>query len=212
MARFPARQVVARGWARKFLVQIVYAIGVAGPVSFPVETFGTGQRSAGDIGSALRDEFELTPAGVLKALDRQRPIYELTTTDGHFGRVREGFTSEPGDRELRRCGSSSKPACCQSAGGAARTVLCAGWLARGSGLAGPGNLDLPVLRNAVAKIETDEALVRDAYIDRHALEVGNDVFGGLHGNGCLELRCVGGSCATSSWRDRIRLSWNPHFP
>ncbi len=94
MARFPARQVVARGWARKSLLQIAYAIGVGGPLSFLVETSGTGKRSAGDIGSALRDEFELTPAGILITLDLQRQIYELTTTDGHFGRVREGFTSE----------------------------------------------------------------------------------------------------------------------
>lgn len=94
MARFPARQVVARGWARKRLLQIAYAVGVGGPVSFLVETFGTGKRGAEDIVRALQDEFELTPAGILITLDLQRQIYELTTTDGHFGRVREGFTSE----------------------------------------------------------------------------------------------------------------------
>ncbi len=96
MARFLARQVVARGWARKCLVQIAYAIGVAEPVSFLVETFGTGQRSAEDIVSTLRDEFDLTPAGILTTLDLRRPIYELTTNYGHFGRQRVEFTWERG--------------------------------------------------------------------------------------------------------------------
>ncbi|MBL8535676.1 MAG: methionine adenosyltransferase [Betaproteobacteria bacterium] len=96
MARFLARQVVARGWARKCLVQIAYAIGVAEPVSFLVETFGTGQRSADDTVNALRDEFDLTPAGILKTLDLRRPIYELTTNYGHFGRQRVEFTWERG--------------------------------------------------------------------------------------------------------------------
>ncbi len=84
-ASFLAKQVVARGWARKCLVQIAYATGVAEPVSFLVETFGTGQRGADEIVSALQDEIDLTPAGILKTLDLRWPIYELATTDGHFG-------------------------------------------------------------------------------------------------------------------------------
>ena len=79
---------------QKCLVQIAYAIGVAEPVSFLVETFGTGQRGAEDIVSALHDEFDLTPAGILKTLDLRRPIHELTTNYGHFGREREEFAWE----------------------------------------------------------------------------------------------------------------------
>ena len=55
-----------------------------------------GQRSADDTVNALRDEFDLTPAGILTTLDLRRPIYELTTNYGHFGRQREEFTWERG--------------------------------------------------------------------------------------------------------------------
>ncbi len=94
MARFLAKQVVARGWARKCLVQLAYAIGVADPVSFVVETFGTGQRTSEDITVALSAEFDLTPAGIIRRLDLKRPIYELTTNYGHFGRELAEFTWE----------------------------------------------------------------------------------------------------------------------
>lgn len=59
------------------------------------------------------------------------------------------------------------------------------------GLAGPGNLYLPMLRYTVAEIEIDKALVRNPGIDRHAFEIGYYVFGEPHGDGCLELRRVG---------------------
>ena len=86
MARFLAKQVVARGWAERALVQIAYAIGVAEPVSFVVEIPGiTGSRSL-EISHALREEFDLTPAGIIARLDLQRPIYYPTAAYGHFGR------------------------------------------------------------------------------------------------------------------------------
>lgn len=86
MARFLAKQVVARGWAERALVQIAYAIGVAEPVSFVVEIPGmTGSRSV-EISDALRKEFDLTPAGIIDRLDLQRPIYYPTAAYGHFGR------------------------------------------------------------------------------------------------------------------------------
>jgi S-adenosylmethionine synthetase len=94
MARHLAKQVVARGWARKCLVQLAYAIGVAEPVSFLVETFGTGQRDGDDIVKTLSTEFDLTPAGIIRTLDLKRPIYELTTNYGHFGRELPEFTWE----------------------------------------------------------------------------------------------------------------------
>jgi S-adenosylmethionine synthetase len=86
MGRFLAKQVVARGWARRCLVQFAYAIGVAEPVSFAVETFGTGRRSAQQIAKDLQAEFDLTPAGIIRHLDLLRPIYRQTATYGHFGR------------------------------------------------------------------------------------------------------------------------------
>ncbi len=86
MARFLAKQVVARGWARRCLVQLAYAIGVAEPVSFLVDAEGAGAGRNTEISVALRDEFALTPAGIIRALDLLRPIYYPTAAYGHFGR------------------------------------------------------------------------------------------------------------------------------
>ncbi|WBQ13035.1 methionine adenosyltransferase [Hyphomonadaceae bacterium BL14] len=86
MARFLAKQVVARGWSNRALVQLAYAIGVAEPMSFLIEGEGmTGARSA-EIVDALRQEFDLTPAGIIRCLDLQRPMYYPTAAYGHFGR------------------------------------------------------------------------------------------------------------------------------
>ncbi len=86
MARFLAKQVVSRGWASKCLIQIAYAIGVAEPVSVAVETFGTHTLDEDLIVKRLLDEFDLTPAGIIKQLDLLRPIYRQTAAYGHFGR------------------------------------------------------------------------------------------------------------------------------
>lgn len=86
MARFLAKQVVARGWATKALVQLAYAIGVAEPVSFLVEADGVSPARGIEIADALQREYELTPAGIIKTLDLQRPIYYPTAAYGHFGR------------------------------------------------------------------------------------------------------------------------------
>ncbi|MBN3792651.1 methionine adenosyltransferase [Burkholderia sp. Ac-20353] len=86
MARFLARQVVARGWARRALVQLAYAIGVAEPVSFVVETYGTATQERRDIAAHLAREFDLRPQGIIDTLDLLRPIYYPTAAYGHFGR------------------------------------------------------------------------------------------------------------------------------
>jgi S-adenosylmethionine synthetase len=87
MARFLARQVVSRGWARRALVQIAYAIGEAEPVSFAVETFGTQTDTRRDIAGLLQAEFDLRPQAIIERLDLQRPIYYPTAAYGHFGRA-----------------------------------------------------------------------------------------------------------------------------
>ena len=87
MARFLAKQVVKRGLAEKALVQLAYAIGVAEPVSFMVETFGTAKEEAKDLAGVLSKEFDLTPAGIIHELDLKRPIYFPTASYGHFGRA-----------------------------------------------------------------------------------------------------------------------------
>lgn len=87
MARFLARQIVGRGWAPRALVQIAYAIGVAEPVSFLVDATDQTPSRCEDIARALRDEFDLTPAGIVQQLNLQRPIYFPTAAYGHFGRT-----------------------------------------------------------------------------------------------------------------------------
>ncbi len=87
MARFLAKQVVARGWARRALVQLAYVIGMAEPISFMIDTFGTGTRPSAIIASRLRHEFDLRPQGIIDALGLLRPIYYSTAAYGHFGRT-----------------------------------------------------------------------------------------------------------------------------
>ena len=87
MARFLAKLVVSRKWADRALVQLAYAIGVAEPVSFAVETYGTGSASSEDMAAQLSKEFDLTPQGIIDRLDLLRPIYFQTAAYGHFGRT-----------------------------------------------------------------------------------------------------------------------------
>lgn len=85
-ARYVAKNIVAAGLAKKCEVQIAYAIGVAQPVSISIDTFGTGKVSEDILIEAVRENFDLRPAGIIKSLDLQRPIYKQTAAYGHFGR------------------------------------------------------------------------------------------------------------------------------
>ena len=86
MARFLAKQVVAQGWAKRVLVQIAYAIGVAEPVSFAVETYGTATCKRQDIAADLARKYDLRPQGLIEFLNLKQPIYFPTAAYGHFGR------------------------------------------------------------------------------------------------------------------------------
>jgi S-adenosylmethionine synthetase len=85
-ARWVAKNVVAAKLARRCEVQLAYAIGVAEPVSIMVDTFGTGSVPDCVINQAIREVFDLTPAGIIKSLDLRKPIYGATSAYGHFGR------------------------------------------------------------------------------------------------------------------------------
>src|SRR3954447_13855984 len=85
-ARWVAKNIVAAGWARRCEVQLPYAIGVAEPVSVMVDTFGTSTVPESAIMNAVREEFDLTPKGIITALDLRKPIYSATAAYGHFGR------------------------------------------------------------------------------------------------------------------------------
>ena len=86
-ARYAAKNIVAAGLAKKCEIQLAYAIGIAEPVSILVDTFGTGVIDDEKIAELVRKNFELTPGGVIRALDLRRPIYRQTAAYGHFGRT-----------------------------------------------------------------------------------------------------------------------------
>lgn len=86
-ARYITKNIVAAGLAKRVEVQLAYAIGVAKPVSVSVNTFGTNVISEQVIEQAIRENFDLRPAGIIKMLDLKRPIYEQTAAYGHFGRT-----------------------------------------------------------------------------------------------------------------------------
>jgi S-adenosylmethionine synthetase len=96
--RYVAKNIVAAGLAKKALIQVSYAIGVARPTSVMVTTEGTGLVSDEKIAKAVQDVFDLRPKGIIQMLDLLRPIYEKTAAYGHFGRELPEFTWEKTDR------------------------------------------------------------------------------------------------------------------
>ena len=86
-ARYIAKNIVAAGLAKKAEVQLAYAIGVANPVSVRVDTFGTATVAENKLEAAVRDLFDLRPAGIIQMLDLKRPIYRQTAAYGHMGRT-----------------------------------------------------------------------------------------------------------------------------
>jgi S-adenosylmethionine synthetase len=97
-ARWVAKNLVAARLAQRCEVQVAYAIGVAEPVSIRVDTFGTGTVSEKVLERVVRKHFDLTPKGIIDALDLRRPIYRATSYHGHFGRELPGFTWERTDK------------------------------------------------------------------------------------------------------------------
>ncbi len=85
-ARWVAKNVVAAGLADRFEVEIAYGIGIARPISFSVESFGTGRIDDAEIQRLVERNFDLRPASIIAALDLRRPIYRQTAAYGHFGR------------------------------------------------------------------------------------------------------------------------------
>ena len=97
-ARYIAKNIVAAGLATKCEIQLAYAIGVAEPVSIAIDTFGTGEYPEATLIEAVRKNFNLTPAGIIKMLDLRRPIFKKTAAYGHFGREDADFTWEKTDK------------------------------------------------------------------------------------------------------------------
>ncbi|HEU4493722.1 MAG TPA: methionine adenosyltransferase [Rubrobacteraceae bacterium] len=103
-ARWVAKNVVAAGLARRCMVQVAYAIGVAHPVSLMVETFGTANVNPSALGALVLEHFDLRPGAIIRDLDLRKPVFTRTAAYGHFGRREPGFTWEDTSRatDLRR--------------------------------------------------------------------------------------------------------------
>jgi len=98
MARYIAKNLVAAGLASRVEVQLAYAIGVAEPVSVMVNSFGTSKVEDNRLAELVREQFSLTPAGMINHLNLRRPIYQKTAAFGHFGRTEDTFSLEKADK------------------------------------------------------------------------------------------------------------------
>ena len=101
--RWVAKNIVASGLAKRCEVQVAYAIGVAEPVSIMVDAFGTSTIPQDALEGAVREVFDLTPAGIIQALNLRNPIYRPTAAYGHFGRApekRRVATGTKGERDV----------------------------------------------------------------------------------------------------------------
>ena len=102
MSRHVAKNIVAAGLARRCLVQLAYAIGVADPVSVNIETYGTNEVDEARLVMAVREIFPLKPAGIIEHFGLRRPLYRPTAAYGHFGREQFPWESISHANELTR--------------------------------------------------------------------------------------------------------------
>jgi len=102
-ARYVAKNIVAAGLADRIEIQVSYAIGVAKPTSIGIDTFGSEKIPAERIEQLVREYFDLTPYGIITALDLIKPIYTPLAAYGHMGREDLNVSWEKTDRadELR---------------------------------------------------------------------------------------------------------------
>ncbi|WLV23841.1 methionine adenosyltransferase [Aciduricibacillus chroicocephali] len=112
-ARYVAKNIVAAKLADSCEVQLAYAIGVAEPVSISVNTFGTGKVEEERLVRAIRKLFDLRPAGIIRMLDLQKPIFKQTAAYGHFGRTDTTFTWERTDKTEELCALVQQKESCQ---------------------------------------------------------------------------------------------------
>jgi S-adenosylmethionine synthetase len=98
MARYISKNIVAAELATKCEVQIAYAIGVAKPVSIMVDTFKTSKVDEEKIEARVKELFDTSPAGIIRTLNLNRPIYKKTSAYGHFGRRDVDFSWEKTDK------------------------------------------------------------------------------------------------------------------
>jgi S-adenosylmethionine synthetase len=97
VARYIAKNLVASGLCKECTVQLAYAIGVPEPISVMVYTNGTDDIGESRLTELVRKHFDLTPRGIIEALELINPIYRKTSAYGHFGRELPEFTWEKTD-------------------------------------------------------------------------------------------------------------------
>ena len=97
-ARYVAKNLVAAGLCDRCEIQLSYAIGVAEPTSIMIDTFGTGKLDDEKLVEIVRENIDLTPAGIISMLDLRRPIYKQTASYGHFGRTELDLPWEKTDK------------------------------------------------------------------------------------------------------------------
>jgi S-adenosylmethionine synthetase len=97
-ARYVAKNIVAAKLAERCEIQLAYAIGIAEPTSISINTFGTGKIDDKKLITIIKNNFDLTPEGIITSLNLLQPIYLKTATYGHFGRNEESFTWEKTDK------------------------------------------------------------------------------------------------------------------
>jgi len=85
-ARWVAKSLVKAGLAKRCLVQVSYAIGVAEPLSVTVFDYGTGAKSSAELNEIVKKNFDLRPGRIVKDLKLKNPIFQQTASYGHFGR------------------------------------------------------------------------------------------------------------------------------
>ncbi|KAL0257715.1 methionine adenosyltransferase sam2 [Diplodia seriata] len=84
LARWIAKSLIKAGLARRALVQLSYAIGVAEPLSLFVETYGTSDKTSDELVEIIRNNFDMRPGVIVKELNLTNPIYNRTAKNGHF--------------------------------------------------------------------------------------------------------------------------------
>jgi S-adenosylmethionine synthetase len=104
MARYAAKNVVAAGLAEKLMIQVAYAIGVARPVSFMLDAYGTQKVDLSKLKKVVAELFDFRPAAIIDKLELRTPFYRKTAAYGHFGRSDIVFPWEKLDMvdELKR--------------------------------------------------------------------------------------------------------------
>jgi len=98
MARYIAKNIVAADLADACEVQMSFAIGTRKPLSFMIDTFGTGKLDNGKLIQLVTKHFKLSPSGMIEQLNMRRPIFAKTAAYGHFGREDPDFTWERTDK------------------------------------------------------------------------------------------------------------------